>query len=177
MLVSRGVLTESQLTEALQRQSETRLRLGEVLVEYGFTTDEAIAECLASQYFFPLVDPDLIEPSPDALAFIDAEYAVTREILPYGCSDTMLHCMIADPLDVMRNDELETRAKRHLNLAIAPLGALRRAIRAAYRLPEPIKPPVPTPIVQKKGRRKLESQADREALLTMLMAEHEDATA
>jgi hypothetical protein len=49
LLVERGEITEEQLEQALERESETGLRLGEVLRAAGTVSAKALAEALAEQ--------------------------------------------------------------------------------------------------------------------------------
>ena len=50
MLVSNGLLTESQLLAALEAQNKSRRFLGEIIVDLGFTTKEKLDAALAHQY-------------------------------------------------------------------------------------------------------------------------------
>ncbi|MFH0940279.1 MAG: hypothetical protein V1840_00295 [Candidatus Omnitrophota bacterium] len=50
MLVENGLLTESQLLEALQTQNRERKLLGEIIVQQGYTTKEKLDAALARQY-------------------------------------------------------------------------------------------------------------------------------
>ncbi|MBI5873739.1 MAG: hypothetical protein HZB36_06320 [Candidatus Omnitrophica bacterium] len=50
LLVENGILTESQLLEALQAQKRERKLLGEIIVELGYATKEKLDGALARQY-------------------------------------------------------------------------------------------------------------------------------
>lgn len=50
MLVENGLLTESQLLEALQTQNRERKLLGEIIVQQGYATKEKLDAALARQY-------------------------------------------------------------------------------------------------------------------------------
>lgn len=50
MLVEHGILTESQLLEALETQKQKRKLLGEIIVSLGYTTKEKLDATLARQY-------------------------------------------------------------------------------------------------------------------------------
>src|SRR5919204_5916383 len=49
LLLEMGVITDDQLEKALKIQAETGKRLGEVLIERGFTSRLAIQDALAHQ--------------------------------------------------------------------------------------------------------------------------------
>ncbi len=50
MLVENGLLTESQLLDALQTQNRERKLLGEIIIQQGYTTKEKLDAALARQY-------------------------------------------------------------------------------------------------------------------------------
>lgn len=50
LLVERGVITSEQLAAALEQQQQTGQRLGEAVIELGFTSPHTIALALASQH-------------------------------------------------------------------------------------------------------------------------------
>jgi hypothetical protein len=134
LLVSLGEISNLQLSIALAAQESSSRRLGEILVERGFTTEETIARCLAEQYNYPLVDPRSVQPAPGALAAVDLETALTMKVLPMAISEDQFECAIADPLDVIMTDHLATTLHRRIVLHVAPESALLRSIRESYGL-------------------------------------------
>ena len=63
-LVKKGVITSAQLTQALAEQKRTGERLGRVLVNLGFITEQEMIEFLGAQMEIPPINLDnyLIEP-------------------------------------------------------------------------------------------------------------------
>ena len=59
MLVQEKRLTQEQLQQALARQKQTGRRLGAVLQDLGFVTDDVIAKLLSSQLARPYFEPAL----------------------------------------------------------------------------------------------------------------------
>src|SRR5574339_622264 len=53
ILVERKTLTEEQLREAMTRQQRTRKRLGEILMELGFASPDAVLDGLSEQLGVP----------------------------------------------------------------------------------------------------------------------------
>ncbi|MGI6544121.1 MAG: hypothetical protein ACOX44_13920 [Limnochordia bacterium] len=56
ILVERGVITQEQLTQALQRQLETGVPLGKLVIDLGFARAEQMASALAEQLGLPRAD-------------------------------------------------------------------------------------------------------------------------
>jgi MSHA biogenesis protein MshE len=55
-LLAQGWLTAKQLTDALQEQKRTGQKLGQILLDNNFVSDEQIAKVLATQQNLPFVD-------------------------------------------------------------------------------------------------------------------------
>ena len=55
LLVEQGMLTSSELEQALARQQESGKRLGETIVELGFVSGPELATALAAQYGIELM--------------------------------------------------------------------------------------------------------------------------
>ena len=71
LLVERRLLSRRQLELALQEHQRTGRRLGEVLVSYGFVSEQALASTLLEQVGLmdakPAPPPELSEPAPEPL--------------------------------------------------------------------------------------------------------------
>ncbi|MFW5876183.1 MAG: hypothetical protein ACOCXM_05560 [Myxococcota bacterium] len=75
MLVAAGLTTESQIQQALARQKETGRRLGEELVDLGFVTEAQLTQVLSNQLSIPWVSLYHVEFSRELLNLIPAEVA------------------------------------------------------------------------------------------------------
>ncbi len=132
ILVEAGIVTESQVEQALARQRETGSLIGETIVELGFTSEENIGWALSKQLGIPYVDV-----RPEA---IDAEHVrrfpeqVLRRVqaVPLFGSRSELTVAMADPTDQDAIQELKQVVGGSLSLVIGSPGSLRRAIDAIY---------------------------------------------
>ncbi|GIV02861.1 MAG: hypothetical protein KatS3mg015_1691 [Fimbriimonadales bacterium] len=133
ILVESGVVSNLQLAVAVAAQRTSSRRLGEIIVERGYATEEQIAQCLAEQYGYPFVEkPESVPVEPEALELVDAETALTADVLPFRVEGGTLHCLIWDPIDIRATDALRLQTKMALRLYIAPRTRLAKAIRAAF---------------------------------------------
>lgn len=135
ILIDKGKLTQEQLDAALQVRRGQKRRLGDVLVAYGFVTEDDVAESLAEQYDLKVVDVANAAPDPIALRLLDAGSALKSRILPLKFGESKLECVIADPIDVSAMDMVARATSREVVFHIAPITALLQAIRVAYGLP------------------------------------------
>jgi hypothetical protein len=82
LLVREGLITNEQLELALIDQQGTGLRLGELLVQWGWVDSTAISRALAEQYDLEFVDLDSTEVEPAAVERLAAAEARNRGAIP-----------------------------------------------------------------------------------------------
>lgn len=168
ILRDKGLLSEARLQNALDMQSGTQMRFGEVLLALGYVSEQQIARCLAEQYEMQMVDLKAVHPAREALDLLTPMRAVSHRVLPVTFDGQKLTCVISDPIDLPLLDELRLNLNAELETWLAPPIALGLKIAKAYGLSvrdlrsKGILPPAP------KVRRKVRPQRDRAALLTAL---------
>lgn len=140
MLLRKGLLNRRKLERGLKIAQDSKRRIGDVLIDLGYVTEEQIAQCLADQYGFELEDLAAIAPEPSALAKLTAEFALKWCILPLE-DGFKFRCVVSDPVNVELTDMVTMLARKPLSLTIAPRNALLAAIRSAYGLPALKTPP------------------------------------
>jgi type IV pilus assembly protein PilB len=125
-LINAGLVTPHELEAALEEQSSKKLRLGEILVEMGFVTEEELLPFVSDQLHVPsarlregLIDPLVVQRIPRSLA-----ESVTAVAL-FQVRGTLTVAM-AEPQNLRAVDELE----RATGLNVRPVLALRSAIEA-----------------------------------------------
>lgn len=110
ILVEANVVSEDVLTRALERQRGTGRRLGQVLEELGVVTEKDIAVVLARQFGFKTV-ANIARASftPELLAFVGAEAALSKLIFPLKQEANSLYLAMVNPLDIEVIDNLSFR--------------------------------------------------------------------
>jgi type IV pilus assembly protein PilB len=103
VLVSRGVVTETQVAAALKAQGDSGKRLGEVLVDIGALDERGLADALADFFGMPVTDLKRDTPEPSALALVPAEVARENLAIPLRVDDDALHVAVAQPSDDLRS--------------------------------------------------------------------------
>jgi hypothetical protein len=136
ILMSEGLITPEQVTEALEIQKDTGKMLGQVLVELGYITEYDLAKSLATQFQFPYINP--------------AAYAIDRDILEMLPVD-MLYKYVFIPLDKFGNllivamagllpEELVHDIKKRTGCDLRVYIATARDVRAVLEKDLPIDP-------------------------------------
>ena len=132
LLVREGLISNEQLELALIDQEGTGMRLGELLVQWGWVESTAISRSLAEQYELDFVDLDAAEIDPAAVERLPGRLARRYDAIPIRfLDDGRLLVGVADPTDVGRCDELRTLLGP-VNLAVVDQTDLHRTLAREY---------------------------------------------
>ncbi len=82
-LVDRGLITQSQLDEALFMQSWQRSQLGEILVSEGWVDRQDVLNALSDQTGLQIADFDSSPPSPELCKIKPVEFWLTHNVIPW----------------------------------------------------------------------------------------------
>jgi type IV pilus assembly protein PilB len=128
LLLEKGLVEKEQIQRALeyQQRSGEKLRLGEILVKFGYVSHEDVLKCLGEQFDVPVVDLDKVRPEVEAVDAVPRNTARMHNILPLRRVGSSLVVAI-DDLDLCAIDNL----KFILNTDIKPVLASAEAIQAA----------------------------------------------
>ena len=137
ILVDSELVTEKTLANALEEQSRSRQRLGEILLARGLIDEGDLARCLALQLGLSYQAPPL-EASDEALSRVQPDLARSKGVLPLRLEGKTLVVAMANPLDVEAVDDLRFQSGSHIEAVVAPPSEVARGILDAYggELPE-----------------------------------------
>lgn len=93
------MVTEADVSKALEEQRRTGLRLGELFVNLGIVTQEDIDWALSSHLNLPLVKLDRKTIDPDAVKCVPAELARAHGLIPLFKIGEEISVAMVDPLD------------------------------------------------------------------------------
>jgi type II secretion system protein E len=134
LLVEDGLVSAEQLEVALaeQRRGDGTKRIGEILVQLRFLSDQNLLRVLSTQLDCPIVDLVQEPPDPEVLDIVPSEFAGKHHLIPLRRNDDTLVVAMADPLDISGIDDLHLLT----GLDIAPMLALpadiQRVLEQAY---------------------------------------------
>ena len=133
LLLQQKLLSQEQLRQALEDQRQSGRKLGRVLIENGYLTEEQIGETLGTQLSLPFINlkyynitPAITRKLPEGLA------RRFRALLLEESEDSYVVAM-ADPTDLFAYDELTRILKRVLRIAVVSESQLALAIDRTYR--------------------------------------------
>jgi len=110
LLLQQGVITQTELEEALKYQVIFGGKLGTNLIEMGVLEEEDITRALSRKFNIPAVDLEqIMHVAPEAIAAIPAELAGRHRVLPLRLEGRRLTLAMADPADLKAVDEISFR--------------------------------------------------------------------
>jgi len=115
-----GVITDSQLKEALQAAQGSNQRIGEILVNLGFAQETDVARALAAQFDMEYIDleqPQAI--NKDKMGLLPSELIKKYLVLPLDKTNGRLKILIYDPMDLDTLDILRFRMNCEIDTALA----------------------------------------------------------
>src|SRR5688572_679581 len=107
ILLSRGLITQDQLGEALEVQKKGDRLIGEVLVELKYCTEESIAWALTVQYGFPYLPLAGYQVDREVIKLIPEEMAKKNDFIGIDKIGNVFTIAMADPLDQDVIDEIQ----------------------------------------------------------------------
>lgn len=132
ILLSKGMLTEARLEEALAWQKNSGGKLGEVCLALGFVTEDDLLDVLEVQLGLPRVRLDAYLIEPEAVALIPQAVARRHGLIPIFRIDRTLTVAMADPLNVYAIDEVQQITGLDVDTAIASRREIDDALHRHY---------------------------------------------
>ena len=113
-LTAEGLLTDYQLQEALEFQTQTGTMLGEAIAALGHLSAEVLGPYLERSTGFPFVDLTNCSIDEELARSIPESLARNRKVLPFAVEDDCVKVAMVDPLDLKAVDELRARLNRRI---------------------------------------------------------------
>ena len=136
LLVQEKLISQEQLSLALEQQKRTGRKLGRVLIENGFATEEAISEALAKQLKIPYLNLKHYNINLSvARALPEMQARRFRALLLEDKVSTYLVAM-ADPTDLFAYDEIARLLKRDIELVLVNENQVLETMDRIYRRTE-----------------------------------------
>ena len=135
ILSESGAVDENQLNDALQKQSSTSKRLGEILLAEGVITEVRLAEALSAQLQIPLFKLTRYQPMQEAIKLISRSVAGRLQLVPLSIIDgTHLLVAMSDPLDILAQDEVRMISGLDLKLGVTTATEIKSNLDRFYNL-------------------------------------------
>ena len=133
ILIERGRLTGEQVQTALRARTDTRERLGQIVVRLGYMTEADVVEVLGEQFGMPIATAEqLSRADRQAVALVPEALAREAQLLALSREGDVLEVAVGDPLDVVSIDHLRALTGCALKVWVARPAEVREAIEGFY---------------------------------------------
>ncbi len=120
LLIARKLISEEDLSRALELQKDRGDRLGRILVDLGFIAQRDVLDALSEQLSVPLVGLNGPPPVTPETEKITARFLRQCKCIPYGVDDSCLVLAMADPLDFETLAAVRSVTGMRVKPALAP---------------------------------------------------------
>ena len=138
LLIQQGLLTEEQLKFALDEQKRSGRKLGRIVVESSFVTEEAISQALARQLQAPFVDLKHFNPKPELINLLPEAQARRYRAVVLEEVNGRLRVGFVDPTDLQSYDDILRLLRRDIEIAVVAESQVLALIDRVYRRTEEI---------------------------------------
>ncbi|RKY32176.1 MAG: hypothetical protein DRP74_03200 [Candidatus Omnitrophota bacterium] len=139
MLVKENIITQDQLNKAVAKSNVSKQPLSEVLVDFGFITEEAITRALSKFLNIPyikLTDYTLTEEITHSLP----ESIVRRnKLIPVKLEKDTLYIAMADPLNLAALEEVKLTTNFQIRQMVAAPKEIAQAIEQHFNIQQTAK--------------------------------------
>ena len=129
ILTQKGYITDEQMSQALAYQKEHRdKRVGRILMELGYVTETQVLEALADRLHLTIVHVAELNVELKAVEMVDRELAEKNLILPVKVENRRMTLVTNDPLNYFALEEVRQQSGCDLEILLSEEGPLRQAI-------------------------------------------------
>jgi len=132
LLIKKKIITPEQLENALKKQKNTNLRIGEELMRSGMATEENILSTLAESMELPFIKVNSISINEDIIKKVPARFVTHYNFMPIFEEEGAIHIAVSDPLDLYKIDEIKLMLKKPVKIHVATLFEIKEAIKKYY---------------------------------------------
>ncbi len=132
IMIELGLITPGRLEDAIAEGKRTGIRLGNVLVEKGYVTEEDISKALSEQFGIPYVLLENLIINPEMIKLIPEVIARKHKVIPVSVEDDKLIVATFDPLNVFAMDDIRKASNMEVSPVVCSENSIQKAIDQQY---------------------------------------------
>ncbi|MBI4313230.1 MAG: Flp pilus assembly complex ATPase component TadA [Candidatus Omnitrophica bacterium] len=132
VLLQKGLLSQQDLSKALEIQKTKGGSLGDLLVGMGLVDQQALLSVLSKELHIPPINLAKIQPDKSLTKIIPQKLALYYQVVPVSMMGKTLTVAMADPLNVLALDDIASATGLTLTLLIAVKEQIQTAIQEMY---------------------------------------------
>ncbi len=133
LLIEHNLISQAQLEQALAEQKSSGQKLGRVLIDDGYVTEDQILETLSKQLKIPFVDLLHYKFNPETIKLIPEIQSRRFRAVALSSDDNGIMIGMSDPTNIFAYDELSRILQKPIRLAVVRESDLLKTIDTVYR--------------------------------------------
>ena len=131
-LIELGFLDDENLRAALEIQHTKGGAVGQIMIDEGMITPEALIQALSAQHGMESIDLTQVDIDPEAVKMVSVSMAQVYRIVPIAFVDNVLTIAMADPQNFNALDDLRFMLNCEIAGAVAAEGQVMQFIEQLY---------------------------------------------
>lgn len=136
LLIEAGLIDKRILAEALEIQKTEKRKIGQIFIDMGVADDVEIAKALGIQLEIPFVRLRDLEISEEIISVVPHELAHSFSLIPMEKTGQGLLVAMSNPLDLCVLSDLRFVTSMPIHIAVAPEKDILEAIEKYYAEPD-----------------------------------------
>ncbi len=132
LLVRNKLISDDQLSKALDEQKTQGGRLGASLIKLGFIKEDELAAFLSRQYGVPSINLAEFEVDVAVIRLVPAEVAQKYQIVPINRAGSTLIVAMSDPSNIFAIDDIKFMTGYNVEVVVAPEASIKESIDRYY---------------------------------------------
>ncbi|HEX3315390.1 MAG TPA: ATPase, T2SS/T4P/T4SS family [Gemmataceae bacterium] len=133
IMVDLGFMDDNQLWEVLEEAKDKNIKTGQSAIGKGLITETQLMQALAEQFNLKLLTPEELKPAPEAIALIPETMSSVYKVLPLAFKDNILTVALGDPAALPSLDDLRNfQGLGEIVACLAPQSAIDEALVKCY---------------------------------------------
>ena len=133
LLVGLNLITKDQLQAALEIQKDKGGLIGQVLVDLGYVSEEAIAQAITAQYGFPYLPLENYEIDSEIVKIVPKNVAIQYCLIPLDKIGSNLTIAMANPLNNQAVEDIVLLSGLYVQLFVSTASDIKKAIQKYYK--------------------------------------------
>ncbi|MFH1790711.1 MAG: PilZ domain-containing protein [Candidatus Omnitrophota bacterium] len=134
ILIEKKFITQEMLNEALEYQKQYGTGVTQYLIEREYINEEELATCISEQFRIPYIPVSVYNISPKVIDLVPVEVAEKHRLIPIDRVEDVLTVVMSDPLDSDVVEEVQRITGYKVQPFVGILSDIIKAIEDYYRV-------------------------------------------
>ena len=132
VFIEQGIVEHGQVDEISQEIAQSGKSLVQVMIDYGFVTEEQFFQTIADSLGVPLVSLSGFEPPVEIQRLVPAGLAQLHKAFPIGIDEGAVQVALCDPLNSQTAEDLRFALGKEIQVCVAPVWQIEELIKKHY---------------------------------------------